>query len=636
MKNSRCSLWERQPFTVSQTGRLLARCHLLLGLPCLFAGILAALPFYLLICRFAFRVPGSLVWKRVIWIALPVLLFGMGSLWLLRRRLATWPKTLSVYPLAAAYIRQQTVWLHSRRRMALPVGLLIAGGILTVFSIAAPSIRWATDLRLVLAMEFLTVGLGTFLLLHRALKKRFAAQLKILPVPDIQHADRYSRKRELKIRWGLCALYWLVVAASYLGLSIAFGNWLLYSFLPLIACLYFLLHVLLDHPFRPYASLRKWNVGAQLAHLAVLGVLAVVCWSLIETGYSFHRAFLDSLDYDVFRSQPSCDVTYDRKTGVYTLTARADSFRILQLTDIHIGESLTTIQTDRRALQTCYDLIAQTKPDLIIVTGDIAYAIPTMTFSNNNLCAMSTFSNFMNRVGIPWIFTYGNHDNEPSSQYRDEKPFEGLFLHDQSTKQSCMLYAHTQPDIYGRYNQYLRLCNSDGSLNRLLFLMDSNDYVKGVYGVTEYDSIHEDQIRWYADAIDQVQAEEGRVVPSFVFMHIPFHAFAEAQNAVEAHSPDAIYLYGKNEEAVSHPAKDSGFFDVMVEKGSTQAVFVGHDHVNHMAIRYRGVDLVYSKSIDYVAYPGIAAKTEQRGATLITVNANGTYELAPISYQGAA
>ena len=69
------------------------------------------------------------------------------------------------------------------------------------------------------------------------------------------------------------------------------------------------------------------------------------------------------------------------------------------------------------------------------------------------------------------------------------------------------------------------------------------------------------------------------------------------------------------------------------EKGSTEAVFVGHDHLNNMGIKYKGVDLVYSKSIDYIVYPGISQMTEQRGATLITILQDGSYRLGQVDYE---
>lgn len=118
-------------------------------------------------------------------------------------------------------------------------------------------------------------------------------------------------------------------------------------------------------------------------------------------------------------------------------------------------------------------------------------------------------------------------------------------------------------------------------------------------------------------------------------MHIPFQAFAQAQAALEAGDPEAQYLFGKNEEPVSAPEKKSGFFQAMLQMGSTRAVFVGHDHLNNLGVRYKGVDLVFSKSIDYIAYPGIAGRTGQRGATLITLRGD-EYEIRQLSYQEPA
>ncbi len=84
----------------------------------------------------------------------------------------------------------------------------------------------------------------------------------------------------------------------------------------------------------------------------------------------------------------------------------------------------------------------------------------------------------------------------------------------------------------------------------------------------------------------------------------PLPAFSDAAEG------GATRLFGENGEPVSAPKQDTGFFDAIVQKKSTNAVFVGHDHLNHLAVRYRGVDLVYPRSIDYIAYPKVA---QQRG-----------------------
>lgn len=313
---------------------------------------------------------------------------------------------------------------------------------------------------------------------------------------------------------------------------------------------------------------------------------------------------------------------------MFTLVPREGELRILQLTDLHIGGSLTTAFADRKAFAACYALIREAQPDLIILTGDIAYPIPVETFTLNNDVAFSQLRYFMDMVNIPWTFVVGNHDTEKGSLLGGDAILREYVAY--ARRNPEMLFADVQPDIYGRYNQYLRVEDPDGTLRFALFLIDSNDYAQGPDAVGKYDSVHADQIQWYEDTLDALRAEAGHVVPSFVFMHIPFRAFADAQTALETGDPAAEYLFGQNGEGVSCPAKESGFFDAILKKGSTRAVFVGHDHLNNLAVRYKGVDLVYSKSIDYIAYPGIANRTAQRGATLITLKGD-QYTLQSLS-----
>ena len=125
--------------------------------------------------------------------------------------------------------------------------------------------------------------------------------------------------------------------------------------------------------------------------------------------------YIGRMDYSVFEhhSTASCD----EMTGVYTLQNDREEFRILQLTDLHIGGSVTTIRHDRRAFDACYDLISRTQPDLVILTGDLVYPLPYQSFSTNNLVPLWQIADFMNNVGIPWTLVYGNHDTEAIASF---------------------------------------------------------------------------------------------------------------------------------------------------------------------------------------------------------------------------
>ena len=452
-------------------------------------------------------------------------------------------------------------------------------------------------------------------------------KITLHPINDYGIEDSIDLKRAR--RWSMIcwSLYWLLALGIYIGSVLVFRSFLLYSPLLIFFAANFVLRLVTANPFRPYTALKHRRITLRLLHLLtiVAGVFLGVTALFDGTGYN--RMYIGRMDYSVFEhhSTASCDAA----TGVYTLRSNRDEFRILQLTDLHIGGSVTTIRHDRRAFDACYDLILRTQPDLVIITGDLVYPLPYQSFSTNNLVPLWLIADFMNNVGIPWTLVYGNHDTEAIASF-GAADMDMVLRQIARNDDSVLLYAEVRPQIYGRYNQYLRIENRDGTLERVCFLVDSNDYVVGSTEINTYDSIHRDQIDWYCQTIDQLAQEEGRMVPSFVFQHIPFREFADAAAALQRGDPDAVYLFGENLEAVHCPDKDNGFFEAILEKGSTEAVFVGHDHRNYMGVRYRGVDLVYAKSIDFLAYPGISGETEQRGGNLIILDGKGGYRIEQI------
>lgn len=455
--------------------------------------------------------------------------------------------------------------------------------------------------------------------------------MEICCVEDTEQRDSYNRRKEIKRELFKWSVYWFAVLAGYLAISIGFKNLTMYGLYLAFAAANCMLRLIINSPFRRFSGIRAKRITVRFCKAFSLCALVYVYFAVINNGSRYNERYIASFDYGVFQHNSS--FTYDASTGVYTVSGKGEEFRILQLTDLHICSSIATIGTDRKAFLACYELIKETQPDLIIITGDLMYPIPIQTFSRDNLNVIGQICTFMNNIGIPWAMVYGNHDTESVAMYNAQE-LTGLYRYYRQT--GCpMLYAEKQPEVYGRYNQYIRIENHDGSLNRLVFLVDSNDYVKESRKANEYDSVHQDQIQWYMDTIDEAAEEEGRIVPSFVFMHIPFQAFARAQEALKNGSPDAVYLFGENGEEVSCPDRDSGFFDAILEKQSTEAVFVGHDHLNNMGVKYKGVDLVYSKSIDYYAYPGIAEQTGQRGATLIRLLPDGSYRIEQADYAPA-
>ncbi len=324
-------------------------------------------------------------------------------------------------------------------------------------------------------------------------------------------------------------------------------------------------------------------------------------------------------------------IEYHGDTGIYTITSEQEDFQILHLTDIHLGGSLFSYRQDHKALKACYKLIEHTHPDLVIVTGDLSFPLGIMSMSFNNSAPVYQFASFMRNLGIPWAFTYGNHDTESLASLNKAELNE-VYMSLSYKTSGTLLYPYIQPGITGRNNQLIEIRNRDGALNTGLFLIDSNAYTGE--GINVYDYIHDDQVEWYASEVNRMNAETGKTVNSLVFFHIPLQQYRVAYELYESGSHEVTYFFGENGEKMINKVccsdYPSALFDRALELGSTTGFFCGHDHYNNMSLAYKGIRLTYGMSIDYLAMPGIENDTAQRGAELITLHADSTWDLVQI------
>ncbi len=329
------------------------------------------------------------------------------------------------------------------------------------------------------------------------------------------------------------------------------------------------------------------------------------------------------------------NIEYNDETGVYTITSSTEDFKILHLTDIHIGGSLYSYPKDIKALAACFAEIEYTKPDLVIVTGDLCFPMGIMSMSLNNSAPVQQFAAFMRNTGIPWAFTYGNHDTETLASL-DKKELNEVYKSLAYKTSGNLLYPYVQPDIMGRNNQLIEVRNTAGDLNTGLFLIDSNAYTGD--GINVYDYIHDDQVDWYADEVRRMNEEAGHTVNSMVFFHIPLQEYRTATELYEQGSDEVRYFFGENPGdhggitnykvcCSDYPSK---LFDTALELGSTSGFFCGHDHYNNASLEYKGIRLTYGMSIDYLAMPGIENETQQRGAELITIHSDSSWDLEQI------
>ena len=333
--------------------------------------------------------------------------------------------------------------------------------------------------------------------------------------------------------------------------------------------------------------------------------------------------------------------------GNWTFTADRE-FKILQLTDVHIGGGWMSLKKDGMAINAVAAMVAAEKPDLVIVTGDVAYPVPFQAGTFNNKVSAKIFADLMENLGVYWTLTFGNHDTEAYSYFSREK-IADLYLDE---KYEHCLFEKGPDDVDGVGNQIINIKNSDGLITRSLFLFDSHSYTDGDYlGIMwKYDNIHANQVEWYSKNVDALNAKNNAVlkaagkkensdIKSLAFFHIPL---VEMKNAWDEYAANGYKdtkdvklvtgIAGETKKVIYCGCREDDLFETMLEKGSTDGIFFGHDHYNNISFNYKGITMTYGKSVDYLAYPGIYKLGTQRGCTVINVAADGSYEFEHQSY----
>ncbi|MCI8410573.1 MAG: hypothetical protein HFJ09_15140 [Lachnospiraceae bacterium] len=442
----------------------------------------------------------------------------------------------------------------------------------------------------------------------------------------INHLNKFAYKKHLLGITIFSTAYWLAVTA----VTFIFQKNLHYpaNVFIMAGILFALLVLMYNLILRKKVICNNIAINKRRITVFTVVVVCVLSYLSLQRDTWYTQPYINSVPV-IEHNEHKID--YNDKTGVYTITSSTKDFKILHLTDIHLGGSLYSYRKDIKALKACYAEIKHTKPDLVVVTGDLTFPMGIMSMSLNNSAPVNQFAAFMRNLDIPWCFTYGNHDTE-SLATTSKSDLNELYKSLSYKTSGNLLYPYMQPAVMGRNNQLIEVRNSDGTLNTALFLIDSNAYTGE--GINVYDYIHDDQVDWYANEVKRLNMEEGHTISSLVFFHIPLQQYRTAYELYESGSDEVKYFFGKNGEKMINKVccsdYPSNLFDRMLELGSTKGVFCGHDHYNNMSLEYKGIRLTYGMSIDYLAMPGIENDTEQRGGELITLHADSSWDLKQI------
>jgi len=282
--------------------------------------------------------------------------------------------------------------------------------------------------------------------------------------------------------------------------------------------------------------------------------------------------------------------------------------------------------------------IEETKPDLIIVTGDNVYG----EFDDNgeNLKEMIRF---FDSYKIPWAPVFGNHDNECKLGV--------TWQCEQFIKSKYCLFKRN--DITGNGNYTVGIFNK-GKLVRVMFMMDTNGTWFGkVYEYTpnyppynqnekieRMSGIYPDQIDYVYNTAKEIDRINGSPVKKSFCCHIcPNFTYKYAylkgyQSTDKWGNKEKFDLGGTklidNKDFGCKGEMINGFesyhlYDVTKEV-NFDTYFVGHDHNNTFSIDCDGIRVSYgikSSTFDYY---------NRVGCLVFTLNQDDTYGIEHIFY----
>lgn len=284
-------------------------------------------------------------------------------------------------------------------------------------------------------------------------------------------------------------------------------------------------------------------------------------------------------------------------------------FKLMQLTDIHYVTDEYDVKTDdgkimpvkMAALHTIEKMVKEENPDLIVFTGDLVFASGHGKI--DNLKMFEDIGQLLDTLGVPWVFTSGNHDgNNVECNYSWNELFD--------TFKNYKTYAGDEKDFYqgpcnferGYGNSVVRLRNKKGITEFAFILVDNG------WGYME------EQAPWLEKTVTLLE-EESPNVKAIVFAHCPFDNYGEKNDGTKGNSTEEetsnysqriIEGKGSFRENIFTFRNDMGVSEVIEQSEMIKATFVGHFHKNEsIAILEKNGRKLYQgfgKTGDYIAY----------------------------------
>ncbi len=299
-------------------------------------------------------------------------------------------------------------------------------------------------------------------------------------------------------------------------------------------------------------------------------------------------------------------------------------FVILNLTDIHMDNDKMNAGDPFLEIlhRTLDELIERVHPDLITITGDLAWG--------GHSVGQRHLLETLEAYGIPWAPVFGNHDHDAGDDVLEK--FEEMLLR----CPHCIYEAGDRAFGYGNYT--VLIGDETGKPCEGLILMDSHrnsPYVtERGETVSAWAKLWDNQLEWYAGEVENFR--NIGCPETAIFQHIPPHGYHDAWTAAfrsdldpkempaplggtDCWNPGYETSTGVHYEDVGCYPADEGVLDRIVTAGLTKYIFCGHEHINNWRINYKGIHLVYTLKTGCGAY----WRPFLNGGTVIRVGDHG-------------
>ena len=220
-------------------------------------------------------------------------------------------------------------------------------------------------------------------------------------------------------------------------------------------------------------------------------------------------------------------------------------YKILQLTDLHLGFGILSGKKDKLALSAVTKIIKKSRPDLIVLTGDSIFPFFPKSGTMNNGRQARILTAFMDRFKIPYTLCFGNHDCELGAFCNKDE------LADIFAEGKYCIFTKGNRYIYGVGNFFINLVDDNNKAVLPLVMLDSNMYGDGGWFYSGFDCMHKDQTEWCMNKLTSLKNEDENI-KAMAFFHMPVREFKEAYERMKLGDNDVIYKHGSVGEKNDH------------------------------------------------------------------------------------